>query len=127
MEHKMTEPTDSFSDLPPPLRRAAEVHGREMVALVYNSGMATEAAKRLVAVLGQGNPGLSALQMIAQAFNETSTALAKVRGWTAAQLNDCEQSIELGFAQQQAIVGSDGKVIQSANAPKQGPQGQGQH
>jgi len=121
----MTE--QDFSDLPPPLRRAAEVHGREMVALVYNSGMATEAAKRLVAVLGQGNPGLSALQMIAQAFNETSTALAKVRGWTAAQLNDCEQSIELGFAQQQAIVGSDGKVIQSANAPKQGPQGQGHH
>jgi len=122
----MTEHTDSFSDLPPPLRRAAEVHGRDMVALVYNSGMATEAAKRLVAVLGQGNPGLSALQMIAQAFNETSTALAKVRGWSAKALNDCEQSIELGFAQQQAIVGQDGKVIQSANAPKQGPQGQGQ-
>lgn len=123
----MTEPTDSFLDLPPPLRKAAEEHGREMVALVYNSGMATEAAKRLVAALGQGNPGLSALQMIAQAFNETSTALAKVHGWTAAQLNDCEQSIELGFAQQQAIVGQDGKVIQSANAPKQGPQGQGHH
>lgn len=112
MEHLMNTHTDTFEDLPPPLRSAARDYGREMVALVYNSGMATEAAKRLVAVLGQGNPGLSALQMIAQAFNETSTALAKVRGWTAAQLNDCEQSIELGFAQQRAIVDSSGKVIQ---------------
>lgn len=108
----MTESTDTFEDLPPPLRKAAEAHGREMVALVYNSGMATEAAKRLVAVLGQGNPGLSALQMIAQAFNETSTALAKAHGWTAAVLNDCEQSIELGFAQQRTIVDSSGKVLQ---------------
>lgn len=104
--------TDMFEDLPPPLRNAAREYGREMVGLVYNSGMATEAVKRLVVVLGQGNPGLSALQMIAQAFNETSTALAKEKGWTSAQLNDCEQAIELSFAQQRALVGSDGKVLQ---------------
>ncbi len=108
----MTELIDSFNDLPPPLRKAAEVHGREMVALVYNSGMATEAAKRLTVVLGSGNPGQSALHMIAQAFNETSTALAKSKGWTAAMLNDCEQAIELGFAQQRTLVDSSGKVLQ---------------
>lgn len=109
MEHKMTE--QDFSDLPPPLRKAAETYGREMVALVYNSGMATEAAGRLAA--GMQNPdGLAAIRMIAHAFNETSTALARSKGWTAAMLNDCEQAIELGFAQQRAIVDSSGKVLQ---------------
>lgn len=108
----MTEHADSFTDLPLPLRSAAREYGREMVALVYNSGMATEAARRLAASV-QGPAALSAIRMIAQAFNETSTALAKEKGWTAAMLNDCEQAIELGFAQQQMIVGSDGKVISS--------------
>lgn len=107
----MTEHADSFTDLPLPLRSAAEAYGREMVALVYNSGMATEAAKRLATMLQPA--GHAAIRMIAQAFNETSTALAKEKGWTAAMLNDCEQAIELGFAQQQMIVGSDGKVISS--------------
>lgn len=106
----MTESTNTFEDLPPPLRRAAEAHGREMVALVYNSGMATEAAGRLAQRTDA--EGKVAIRMIAWAFNETSTALAKARGWDAKQLNECEQAIELGFAQRPAIVGQDGKVLQ---------------
>lgn len=106
------ESLNDFNDLPPPLRRAAEVHGREMVALVYNSGMATEAVGRLMDVLKGQAAGHSAVRMIAQAFNETSTALARAKGWSAQQLNDCEQAIELGFAQQRTLVDSSGKVIQ---------------
>lgn len=107
----MTESIDNFEDLPPPLRRAAETHGREMVALVYNSGMATEAAKRLADVL-KGQPlGHAAIRMIAHSFNETSTALAKAKGWSAKDLNACEQAIELGFAAAPAIVGQDGRAL----------------
>lgn len=102
--------TDTYEDLPPPLRKAAEVHGREMVALVYNSGMATEAAGRAIA--GATKEQRAAVMMMAWAFNETSTALCRAKGWSGIHLNDCEQAIELGFAQQRAIVGSDGKVIQ---------------
>jgi len=103
--------TDMFEDLPPPLRKAAEAYGRGMVALVYNSGMATEAAGRLAAEV-KSDTAKAAIQILAFAFNETSTALARAEGWSAKDLNDCEQAIELGFAQQRAIVGSDGRVIQ---------------
>lgn len=105
----MTESTDNFEDLPPPLRRAAEVHGREMVALVYNSGMATEAAGRLAG--RTDDTGKMAIRMMAWAFNETSTALARAKGWSAKDLNDCEQAIELGFAAAPAIVGQDGRAL----------------
>ena len=103
--------TDTYEDLPPPLRRAAETHGRGMVALVYNSGMATEAAERLARRADA--EGQAALRMIAQAFNETSTALARAEGWTLVMLTECEQMIEVDFAQAAAprLVGADGRVL----------------
>jgi hypothetical protein len=106
----MNDQADNFEDLPPPLRGAARTYGRDMVALVYNSGIATEAAGRLAGRTDE--QGKAAIRMLAWAFNETSTALARAKGWSAGQLNDCEQAIELGFAEAPAIVGSDGKVLQ---------------
>lgn len=105
----MTATVDSFTDLPPPLRSAAEAHGREMVALVYNSGVATEAVKRLAQ--SASGEQRQAIQMIAWAFNETSSALARAKGWGAVELAECEQAVEMGFAQAPAIVGSDGRVL----------------
>lgn len=105
----MTDQTDNFLDLPAALREAARVHGRAMVALVYDSGMATEAVKVLAATGGAREA--VALRVLVDVFNQTSTALAKARGWTSAELNECEQLIEVGFAQQRRLVGVDGKAL----------------
>ena len=102
---------DLFLDLPLALRGPASVHGRAMVALVYGAGMASEAMK----VLAQRNQArqdgacIHALRVIADVYNESSTALCKVHGWTEGELAMCDRDINLAFAS--CVQAPTGKII----------------
>ena len=102
---------DLFLDLPMPLREPAKTHGRAMVALVYGAGMASEAMK----VLAQRNRArgdgacIHALRVIADVYNESSTALCKVHGWTKGELAQCDRDINLSFAS--SVQTPSGKII----------------
>lgn len=102
---------DLFLDLPMPLREPAKTHGRAMVALVYGAGMASEAMK----VLAQRNRArgdgacIHALRVIADVYNESSTALCKVHGWTEGELAMCDRDINLSFAS--SVQTPSGKII----------------
>jgi len=102
---------DLFLDLPPELRGPAGKYGRAMVALVYGAGMAAEATKVLAQIITQlrSGPGQHALKILAQIFNETSTALAKKEGWTEEMLVQCDRDIQLAWASSVQV--SDAKII----------------
>lgn len=92
----MTE-SNEFLDLPEQLRGPAQTHGRDMVALVYGAGMASEAMK--VLAKHQKSPDVSrALVVLSNIFNETSTAYCKTKGWTEEMLAMCDRDISLSFA-----------------------------
>jgi hypothetical protein len=83
-----------------------------MVALVYGAGMASEAVKVLTELSqrSKNREVLHAVTVLAQAYNEISTAYAKGQGWTEGELNSCDSAINQAFAAQ--IVGPDGGLIQ---------------
>jgi len=91
---------DLFLDLPLALRGPAETHGRAMVALVYGAGMASEAMKVLAMRNQARGDGacIHALRVVADVYNESSTALCKVHGWTEGMLAMCDRDISLSFA-----------------------------
>ena len=85
-----------FVDLPSVLGPVIKAHGQDMVALVYGAGMAAEAAR----VLGGINDGRvqHALGVLAGTFNQNSTALCRLMGWTEEALAACNRDITLAFA-----------------------------
>lgn len=87
---------EDFGGLPRVLGPVVVEHGQAMVALVYGAGMAAEAAR----VLGQVREPQAqhALRVLAEVFNQTSTALCKLQGWTEEALGLCQRDIELAFA-----------------------------
>lgn len=76
-----------------------DVHGREMFALVMNAGMARQAVEVLGAQAQkhQSSHSLHAVRMLAQAFNQVSSAYAAKEGWTEEQLALCDRDIQLAF------------------------------
>ena len=106
--------TDEMLDLPKQLREPAKEHGREMVALVYGAGMASEATKVLAmrAQSQRDSASLHAVKVLSEVFNQTSTAYCKQMGWTEALLAQCDRDISLSFAG--GIVDAKGKIILDA-------------
>lgn len=102
---------DEMLDLPKQLRGPAQTHGREMVALVYGAGMASEATQVLAlrATSMRDSKSLHAVRVLSQTFNETSTAYCKLKGWTEAMLAQCDRDISLSFAG--GIVDAKGGII----------------
>jgi len=102
---------DQFLDLPSQLRGPARVHGRAMVALVYGAGMASEATKVLVlrAQSQRDSAGMHALRVLADVYNQTSTALCRSHGWTEEMLAMCDRDISQSFAG--GIQVADKKII----------------
>jgi hypothetical protein len=84
------------SDLPDVLAGVIKEHGQGMVALVYGVGMAAEAAQVLARV--QTPEALQALQVLTAVFNQTSSQLCRIMGWTEEMLALCSRDIELAFA-----------------------------
>ena len=102
---------DTFADLPEPLRAVAGKYGRSMVALVYGAGMCSEATKVLSHEVQRTRsaPGRHALIVLSQTFNETSSALCRLEGWSEEQLAQCDRDISLAFAS--AVQVPKGKII----------------
>lgn len=105
--------TDTYEDLPPPLRRAAATYGRDLVGLVYNAGVATEAMKVLVAGGRRSEGMIRAARTISEIFNHTSSELCRQRGWTQEMLAAAEGMIEADFASATGpqLLGPDGQAI----------------
>jgi len=105
----MTE--DEMLDLPKQLRGPVQTHGREMVALVYGAGMASEATKVLAlrAQSQRDSAGLHAVKVLSEVFNQTSTAYCKKMGWTEEMLAQCDRDISLSLAG--GLVDAKGGII----------------
>ena len=96
-----------------------EKYGREMFAFVMNAGMAGQATEA-VAALAQRLAGGSAISrqnsallahavgVFSDSFNRLSNALVRKEGWTAEQMEECNQAIQLAYAAK----------IQTADTPK---------
>lgn len=89
-------PQDEMLDIDPSFREAARLHGRGMFALVMYAGMARQAAGAL-AGMNQHPNALHAINVLATAFNHTSSALAKREGWTEEMMLACDRDIQLAF------------------------------
>ena len=91
-------PQDEMLDIDPSFREAARLHGRAMFALVMHAGMARQAVE-VLAQRGQGDQQtLHAINVLASAFNHTSTALAKREGWSEEAMLACGRDIQLAFS-----------------------------
>ena len=97
-------------DLPAQLADVVMKHGRPMVALVFGAGLGSEATK-VLAERSRGGAVLHAVRVLAQVYNETSTAYVKSQGWTEGMLAECDRDIQLAFSAQ--IVGVDGGLLRS--------------
>lgn len=97
---------DEMLDLPAALRKPAQVHGREMVALVYGAGMASEAVKVLTrrAQALRDTETLRAVTLLGEVFNQTSSAYCRKMGWEEAVLVQCDKDIMLSFAGEIQVV-----------------------
>ena len=87
---------EDFGGLPAVLGPVILVHGQGMVALVYGAGMAAEAARVLAQV--RDAKVAQALGVLAGVFNQTSSQLCRMMGWTEEMLALCNRDIELAFA-----------------------------
>lgn len=99
-----------MKDIPQVLMKVVEQYGREMVALVYGAGLASEATK-VLAGRGQAlrdRELLHATCLLGETFNQVSSAYCKQKGWTEAELAQCDRDIMLSFA----------SAVQVAEAPK---------
>lgn len=97
---------EKWPDIDPTYHPVVETYGREMFTLVFNAGMGSQATQALISVaqaLGRSQLGRNqelagqvqhAVMVLAGAFNEASTRLARAQGWTGAQLEECERAIE---------------------------------
>jgi hypothetical protein len=86
-------------DLPDHLRPVALKYGRDMFALVFDAGMCSQATQVLATLANKhmSKSGIHAVQVLASAFNEISTAYAKSKGWDEAVLAQCDRDIQLAF------------------------------
>lgn len=84
-------------DLPATLAGVVAKHGREMVALVYSAGMASEGVK-VLAKHARNEQLLHAVSVVAGTYNEVASSYAKQRGWTEEMLSECDRDITLAFA-----------------------------
>jgi hypothetical protein len=100
-------------DLPAQLANVVMKHGRPMVALVFGAGLGSEAMKVLGELADRSRDGrvLRAVRVLAQVYNEVSTAYAKQAEWTEGMLAECDRDIQLAFSAQ--IVGADGGLLRS--------------
>ena len=89
----------AFLDLPEEFRPVAMKYGRHMFALVFDAGMCSQATGILAELANkhQSRGGIHAVQVLANAFNEISTAYAKSKGWDEAILAQCDRDIGLAF------------------------------
>lgn len=98
---------ESFADLRECFRPVAEKYGREMFALVFNAGIASQAAQ-VMAQLAEKHAsrgGLHAIGMLSQSFNAVSNSYAKKMGWTEAELAQCDRDIGLAWKGQIVVPG----------------------
>ena len=98
--------------MPEEFKKVAETHGREMVELVLDAGLCSEAIKKLVEigrVTGRGEV-LAAVLVLARAFNSVSTAYCKEKGWTEEMMALCDRDLQLAFAGK-LIVPEDGRIV----------------
>jgi hypothetical protein len=98
-------------DLPRHLANVVMKYGRPMVALVFGAGLGSEATKVLgqLAECSRDGAVLHAVRVLAQVYNETSTAYAKSQGWTEGMLAECDRDIQLAFSAQ--LVRVDGGLL----------------
>lgn len=109
LNEAISELGDEFLDLPEFIRATAKEHGRSMVRLAMQAGLAQEAAAKLARVVRpQGEEG-KALMLLAGAFNELAAMVVKDHGWTGEMLAKCEQDILLAHSTH--IVVPKGEVI----------------
>lgn len=99
---------DEMLDIDPSFRDAAKKHGRGIFALVMHAGMARQAAE-VLAKANQHPGALHAINVLATAFNHTSSALAKAEGWTEEMMLECDRDIQLAFAGK--LVVPESKII----------------
>lgn len=73
--------------------------GREMFVLVYNAGMAGEAAKHLLELAQKHRSvgGVKGVEVLTSCFNTLSNDYVGKMGWTGEQLAACDQAIKLAF------------------------------
>lgn len=100
MSAEAKPPFDAMLDIPEGLRPVARKHGRDLYMLCVHSGMATEAAAVLSNLGTQTHNRriLHAVQVLAEAFNHCSTALARSQDWDEAKLVQCSKDIERAWA-----------------------------
>jgi len=100
--------SDEMLDIPAEFRSVAKQHGRAMLMTVMDAGLASEAVKTVVGVakLTGRSELLSAVGVLAKAFNNTSTLLCKSRGWTEEMLAECDRDLMLAYAGKVKVAGS---------------------
>lgn len=97
---------NEFLDIGEIFRPLAKEYGREMFSLVFNAGMALQAAEVLgqAAAAGRSTELLHAVKILTNAFNQLSNNYVKKMGWEEGKLSECEQAIMRAFAGGLSIV-----------------------
>lgn len=105
-----------YPDIDPVYHSVVDTYGREMFTLVFNAGMGSQAVQHLVRMtqafklsrLARTQQMAAELEhatsVLAAAFNEASSKLAKKEGWAAEMLEECERAIEAAVAAKIAVV-----------------------
>ena len=108
MTDAVKQDDDTFEDIPEVFREVARTHGREMFALVYNAGMARQAAGVLNDFVEKHRSQHSAhaLGVLTQSFNGVSNAFVVKMGWTEELLAHCDRDLQLAAKQQIVVPGS---------------------
>lgn len=89
---------DEFLDIGEIFRPIAKEYGRDMFALVFNAGMARQAAEVLGQIASRSPQILHAVRVLADAFNQLSNDYVKKMGWKEQRLSECDQAIMMAFA-----------------------------
>ena len=106
---------DQFLDLQPCFRPVAKQYGRELFALVMNTGMTREATSVLaqLATKHHSKHGMHAVQVVANSYNSVANALCQAKGWNEGLLAQVERDIQLAFHSQiQVVDGSSPLILQ---------------
>ena len=104
-EEKMVE---EFLDLPAEFRPVAQKYGRAMFALVFDAGMCSQATTVLAAFAEKqrSRHTTHAVKVLAEAFNQISSAYAKQMGWGEGVLQQCDRDIGLAWQGKVQVQGS---------------------
>ena len=104
---------DQFLDIQPCFRPVAKQYGREIFALVLNSGMARQAMEVLggLANKHQSRHGMAAAQVMANAYNGAASALCKAKGWDEGLLAQVDRDIQLAFRSQIQVADASSPLI----------------